>query len=202
MTAAPALENLTAVRLEALADPSLPLGGPGRDEGRFLLSRFGLRMTQCTSPLAKGRFVRLDLPGQTASLSLAEVQVFSAGKNLALGGKATIQQRRNRPRGGPEGYPDVAQRAIDGNTDGNLAAGSVAENPRGAQPLVEVDLGQSEAIDYIVVWNRTDGGSMGRQMKNFRIAVLDACGRRSGKRVTEPPHPAQVFCAGKPWRSP
>jgi hypothetical protein len=204
VTAVPALENLTAVRLEALTDPSLPLGGPGRDDGRFLLSRFGLRVTQCTSPLAKGRFVRVDLPGQTASLSLAEVQVFSAGKNLALGGKATQSSTvATAPAAGPKGYPDVAQRAIDGNTDGNLAAGSVAETRAEPSPWWEVDLGQSEPIDYIVVWNRTDGGSMGRQMKNFRIAVLDAMRKTVWeKRVTEPLHPAQAFYAGEPVEIP
>jgi hypothetical protein len=204
VTAAPALENVTAIRLEALTDPSLPLGGPGRDDGRFLLSRFGLRATPCTAPLAKGRFVRVDLPGQTASLSLAEVQVFSAGKNLALGGKATQSSTTaTAPATGPKGYSDVAQRAIDGNTDGNLAAGSVAETRAEPNPWWEVDLGQSETIDYIVVWNRTDGGSMGRQMKNFRIAVLDALHKTVWeKRVTEPLHPAQAFYAGEPVEIP
>ena len=204
VTAAPALEKLAAVRLEALTDPSLPLGGPGRDDGRFLLSRFGLRVIQCTSPLAKGRFVRVDLPGQTASLSLAEVQVFSAGKNLAPDGKATqSSSAATAPGAGPKGYADVAQRAIDGNTDGNLAAGSVAETRAEPSPWWEVDLGQSETIDYIVVWNRTDGGSMGRQMKNFHIAVLDAARKTVWeKRVSEPPHPAQAFYAGEPLEIP
>jgi hypothetical protein len=204
VTAAPPLESLAAVRLEALTDPSLPLFGPGRDEGRFLLSRFGLRVVPCKSPLAKGRFVRVDLPGQTASLSLAEVQVFSAGKNLAPGGKATqSSDPAIAPGAGPKGYPAAAQRAIDGNTDGNLAAGSVTETRAEPNPWWEVDLGASVAIDYIVVWNRTDGGSMGRQMKNCRLSVLDA-GRRTvwEKRVADPPHPAQAFYAGEPLEIP
>jgi hypothetical protein len=199
VTAAPAAECLSALRLEALTDPSLPAGGPGRDEGRFLLSRLGLRVLRCNSPLAKGRFVRVDLPGQTALLSLAEVQVFAEGKNVALAGKATqSSDSALAPGAGPKGYPLAAQRAIDGNTDGNMAAGSVAETRAEPNPWWEVDLGESAAIDYIVVWNRTDGGAMGRQMKNFRLAVLDATRKTVWEtRATEPPHPAQVFCAGE-----
>ncbi len=36
----------------------------------------------------KSRFVRVELPGSGKTLSLAEVQVFSAGRNIAVEGKA------------------------------------------------------------------------------------------------------------------
>ena len=51
------------------------------------------------------RFVRIELPGDKRILTLAEVEVFSAGRNIAAGGKATQSST----------YGGVASRAIDGN---------------------------------------------------------------------------------------
>ena len=52
-----------------------------------------------------GRFVRVEIPKDKATLSLAEVQIFSKGVNVALKGKAMQSADAN---GG------VASRAIDG----------------------------------------------------------------------------------------
>ncbi|HEY1065718.1 MAG TPA: DUF1549 domain-containing protein, partial [Pirellulales bacterium] len=106
------IPNITAIRLETLPDPSLPRGGAGRAaDGNFVLSRFSATYGP-DAPDAPpiGRFVRIELPGEQKMLSLAEVQVFSEGKNLATAGKATQSSVDF------EGRPE---RANDGETNGN-----------------------------------------------------------------------------------
>ena len=56
------------------------------------------------TPVA-GRFVRVAIPKDKATLSLAEVQVFSKGANVALKGIASENK---------EAYGAAASRAIDG----------------------------------------------------------------------------------------
>ena len=73
-------------------------------EGAALFAALSL---SAQTPVA-GRFVRVEIPKEKATLSLAEVQVFSKGVNVALKGKA--QQNKDANGGG-------AQRAIDGNTN-------------------------------------------------------------------------------------
>jgi len=57
-----------------------------------------------------GRYVNVSIPGQGKILSLAEVQVFSAGENVAQG-KKTGQTSI--------GSDGDASRAVDGNTSGD-----------------------------------------------------------------------------------
>ena len=61
----------------------------------------------------EGRFVRIELRGRR-TLTLAEVEVFSDGRNVAPLGKAT---QKNTAYDGP------AERAIDGNTNGDYGDG-------------------------------------------------------------------------------
>jgi putative heme-binding domain-containing protein len=111
-----------------------------------------------------GRYVRIELPGRRKTLTLAEVEVFSDGHNVAPRGKAS---QKNTAYGGD------ARRAIDGNTSGNYGAGGqthTAENT--SNPWWQVDLGGEFAIDSIVVWNRTDDG-LGNRLNGFTLKVLD-----------------------------
>src|SRR5262249_33258439 len=62
----------------------------------------------------RGRYVRIELPGKKRTLTLAEVQVFSDGLNIAPRGKAT---QSSTAHGGN------AARAIDGNTSGSYGDG-------------------------------------------------------------------------------
>ncbi len=52
VTATTALTGITGFRLEALTDPSLPLGGPGRHtaNGNFVLNEFGVSVTAVPEP--------------------------------------------------------------------------------------------------------------------------------------------------------
>ena len=93
----------------------------------------------------QARYVRIELPGKTKLLQLAEVQVFSGGENIAPRGTATQVST----------YADaVAQRAIDGRTDAEYEKGSVAHSGDGDDPWWEVDLKAEQTIERVVVWNR------------------------------------------------
>jgi putative heme-binding domain-containing protein len=111
-----------------------------------------------------GRFVRIELRGRR-TLTLAEVEVYSDGRNVARGGKA---KQKNTAHSGD------AARAIDGNTSDTYGAGGqthTEENTR--DPWWEVDLGEETPIDRIVVYNRADGG-LGERLNDFTLQVLNA----------------------------
>lgn len=112
----------------------------------------------------QGRYVRIDLPGENRFLSLAEVEVWQAGQNIAPTGKA--QQSST-------GYGGEAKRAIDGNRDGNYDNNSVTHNNQEKSPWWELDLGSPQAVEAIEIWNRT-GPGMRERLDGFRISLLDA----------------------------
>ena len=127
-----------------------------------------------------GRVVRVDIPDRPEYLALAEVEVFSADKNVARSGKA--RQSATSVGGLPE-------RAIDGNADGAFEHGSVSHTHNHVGPWWEVDLGAVRPIDRIIVWNRTDGDLEAR-LRGFFVTVLDAERRTVWQRyVQQPPEP-------------
>jgi len=111
----------------------------------------------------EGRFLTVYLPGDNRTLSLAEVQVFSAGKNIAQG-KTTIQTST--------ASNGDSSRAVDGNTDGDWGRGSITHTAEGvSNPSWEVDLGQAAKIEKISIWNR-DGFES--RLNDVQVLVLDA----------------------------
>jgi len=110
-----------------------------------------------------GRYVRIALP-RRGTLTLAEVEVFSDGRNIARAGKAS---QKNTASGGE------ASRAIDGNTSGEYGKGGQTHTQEmtGA-PWWEVDLGGEFPIDAVVVHNRTEG-TLGKRLEGFDLTVLD-----------------------------
>jgi hypothetical protein len=119
------------------------------------------------STSATGRYVRIELPGRRAVLNLAEVEVFSGGKNIALNGKATQSSVSN------DGTPDLA---IDGNTDGDMPRSKSVTHTHGNKrgtPWWRVDLGKALPIERIVIWNRTDEKS-GDRTQDLTVQLLDA----------------------------
>ena len=87
LSATTELSGITAFRLETIPDASLPAGGSGRSpSGDFRLTRFAVAAGDAAAKddAVSGRFVRIDLPGANKILSLAEVQVFAGGENVAL----------------------------------------------------------------------------------------------------------------------
>ncbi|MEX2553282.1 MAG: PVC-type heme-binding CxxCH protein, partial [Actinomycetota bacterium] len=114
-------------------------------------------------PTGYGRYVRIELP-RTGALTLAEVQVFSNGVNIAPGGSARQSSTSN---GG------AASRAIDGGTSGSWGSGTQTHTNEGEDnPWWELDLGGENSIESIAVWNRTDG-NLGQRLDGFTLTVLD-----------------------------
>jgi len=162
------VERITAVRLEVLPDDSLPGSGPGRaPEGSFVLTRFRMGTVPPVDEKFEGRYVRIELPGEGRTLSLAEVEVFAGETNIAKGHKATQSS---------VDWEGVPERAVDGDTTGDWEHGSVTHTAEeAANPWWEVDLGAVHKIDRVVVWNRTDYSDWGLHLRlaNFRLVVLD-----------------------------
>ncbi len=110
-----------------------------------------------------GRYVRVELVG-IQTLTLAEVEVYSDGRNVARGKKCS---QKNTAHGGD------AARAVDGNTDASYGGGGQTHTQENtANPWWEVDLGEETPIDSIVVFNRDDG--LGQRLNNFTLKVLDS----------------------------
>ncbi|MDX1946625.1 MAG: GDSL-type esterase/lipase family protein [Pirellulaceae bacterium] len=110
------------------------------------------------------RFVRIELPGDKRILTLAEVEVISGGKNVAVSGKAS-QSSTNGDA--------AASRAIDGNKspDYNRGGQTHTSNAGTKQPWWELDLGQATDIERIDIWNRQ--GFEGR-LDGFTLTLLAA----------------------------
>lgn len=162
-------KGITAFRLEALPDDSLPNKGPGRtpNDGNFVLNDFRVEVSPLVPNRVSARYVRIEAPGKSRILSLAEVQVFSRGENIA--GRGTATQAST-------GYLGDAGRAIDGNTDGDYNNARSTTHTNGEDdPWWEVDLGQEFPIEELGIWNRTDGA--GDRLANTRVRLIDA-GRR------------------------
>lgn len=159
------LRGITALRLEVLPDDSLPVRGPGfAANGNAVVSELWVTASPVQPMVTNARFVRVEAPGKGRLLHLAEVEVMSGGKNVALGGKASQISTDN---GGE------AQRAIDGNRNGDYAAGSTTHTAATDNPWWEVDLGQEFPIEEVILSNRTDAGAASR-LSPFRVVALNA----------------------------
>ena len=112
---------------------------------------------------AMGRYVRIQL-ANTNYLSLAEVKVFgevvSAGANVSQGKTATQSST---------GWDGSADKAVDGNTDGDYAHGSVTHTQYNEHAWWQVDLGQLCQIDAIEIWNRMDAAQ--DRLADFHVFV-------------------------------
>ncbi|MCW3815987.1 glycoside hydrolase N-terminal domain-containing protein [Micromonospora sp. DR5-3] len=86
-------------------------------------------------------------------------------ENLAL--RKPAEQSSTYPSGG-----GVASRAVDGNTDGNFSSNSVTHTNLDNQPWWQVDLGASQDIGEVLVWNRTDCCSA--RLTDFYVLVSDS----------------------------
>jgi azurin len=122
------------------------------------------------------RYVRIELP-RRGTLTLAEVEVWSGGQNVARRGKASQSTTGNS---------GDAAHAIDGNNDGSFGSGSQthsAENDR--NPWWEVDLGSEQPVEAVSVWNRTEG-DLGQRLNGFNLTLLDAARQEVGSQKAVP----------------
>jgi hypothetical protein len=185
-------QRITGVMLEALPDDSLPGKGPGRSSGgNFVLSEFKLSAAPLDekSSAKSARYVRVSLPGKGRFLHLAEVQVLSGGKNVALQGTASQSSI---------GFDGPAKLANDGNTDGEYTKKSVSHTAQQDDPWWELDLKSEMPIDSVTIWNRTDGNTSART-ENFVVTALGAA-RQEVFRVQQAkaPQPNASFTLGGP----
>ncbi len=115
-------------------------------------------------PGTVGRYVRIELPGEARTLTLAEVEVFSEGRNVAQAGTAT--QSSTQHGGGPE-------LAIDGETSPLYESGKQSHTIEDqSNPWWEVDLGREYSLDRLVVWNRNEE-EHGQRLEGFTIRALN-----------------------------
>ena len=111
-----------------------------------------------------GRYVRIEMKGRQ-TLTLAEVEVFSEGRNVAPAGKAS---QVNTAYGGPAG------RGIDGNKSGAYGDGGQSHTEEETlDPWWEVDLFEEMPIDSIHIYTRTEGGYY-KRLDHYNLKVLDA----------------------------
>jgi azurin len=118
-----------------------------------------------TAPAMQGRFVRIVAPGAERTLRLAEVQVITPLENAALRGKAS--QSSIVAAGETGGQPE---RAIDNKTDSEPKAGSTAFTTLERDPWWEVDLGESQPIESIAIWNQPGND----RTATLHVSVLDS----------------------------
>ncbi len=119
-------------------------------------------MARAAQDTVNGRYVNVSLPGENRTLSLAEVQVFSGGENVALG-KKTVQSST--------GSSGESSRAVDGNTSGDWGSRTITHTDgSGPNPGWEVDLGKTIAIEKVAIWNRNGYED---RLWGARIAILD-----------------------------
>lgn len=109
------------------------------------------------------RYLRIELPGEERILSIAEVEIFVDGKNIALNQQVTQSSTV---------YGGDATRAVDGNTDGDYKQLSVTHTEASANPWWEIDLSASVDVDEIKIYNRTGGNAS--RLEGFDLKLLDS----------------------------
>lgn len=192
--------HLPAIRKVALPGPT---GGflltidPGQTEPRL---RISANNEAFQSQAPRGKFIRIELPGSQKMLSLAEVQVFRAGVNIAPKGKAS---QSSTDFNGPP------QLAIDGNTNGDFnKAKSTTHTKVEDNPWWELSLEAAGPVEKVALWNRMDGG-VGTRLAGYRIQILDESRKVLWSRENQAaPNPSTEFlpngqvelALAKPWK--
>ena len=154
--------RITALRLEALPDPSLPGGKAGRaDDGGFAVSKVQV-FQEPIRPAENVKYVRVELPRHDY-LTISEVQVFRGDENVALNKSATQSSTA---------YEGWAKLAVDGSTHPHFSTGrSISHTAFNDHPWWEVDLGEPTRVDRITLWN--EEGHPDR-MAGARVSLLDS----------------------------
>lgn len=176
--------GIAAIRLQTQPTADLPGGGAGHGGGNFVITELKAQIVPAGKSAPKARIVRIEIPGPQKILSLAEVQIFSAGTNVALKGKATQSSTD---------YAGPAQYAIDGNTDGQFENKSVTHTAISENPWWEVDLGSDTEIERLTIWNRT-GGGIHERLADFRISLLNEARESIWEQaVAKAPNPSDEY---------
>ncbi|ALJ04719.1 hypothetical protein APS56_06055 [Pseudalgibacter alginicilyticus] len=93
------------------------------------------------------------------------IQVTPSADNLALNGLASQSTTA---------YDAPAERAIDGNSDGDFNNGSVSHTaPMDDDKWWQVDLGEDKKIEDITIYNRTQS-TYSERLNNFTVSIIDS----------------------------
>ncbi len=163
-----------------LQDPALRTAADALVRGLFTELPAAIKAQLTDTKGTRGRYLRIELP-RHGTLTLAEVEVMSAGKNIAQGGKASQINTSNDGQ---------ASRAIDGNKNSDWAAGGQTHTEENTKnPWWELDLGSEQPVESVTIYNRANG--LSNRLEGFTVSVLD--GKRQtvtkseGNKATEEP---------------
>lgn len=179
--------KVSAMRVEAIPHAALPAQGAGADvNGNFVLTRVRVAVKPAQA-IRQGRYVRVELPGKARSLALAEVQVLSAGENIAARGIASQSSTMDAGE---------AARAIDGKTEGEIAKASVSITETSDNPWWEIDLQSMVALERIVLWGRS---GQEPTLGGLRVVLLDEAREPVWQQVQrDAPRPSRAYNLGDP----
>ncbi|WP_221409509.1 galactose-binding domain-containing protein [Marinoscillum furvescens] len=113
-------------------------------------------------------------------------QSTACNSNIALFGMASQSST---------GYGGVANRAIDGDTNGKWSGNSVTHTNNEANPWWEVALDTVYSIGDINIFNRTDGCCKAR-LTNFTVSVINGGSTTFSQSYTSYPDPSITVDAG------
>ena len=141
----------------------------GNEIERKRISALTNTAAQLAIDYKKARFVRIELEGHNA-LSLAEVQVLRA-ENIAWKKQASQSSTA---------YGGDANRALDGNTNNTYSQNSITHTNFEKQAWWQVDLGRSEQVGFVRLFNRGDG-ELAKRLSNFDVILYNEKGQEVSK---------------------
>ena len=141
----------------------------GNEIERKRISALTNTVAQLAIDYKKARFVRIELEGHNA-LSLAEVQVLRA-ENIAWKKQASQSSTA---------YGGDANRALDGNTNNTYSQNSITHTNFENKAWWQVDLGRSEQIGFVRLFNRGDG-EVAKRLSNFDVILYNDKGKEVSK---------------------
>lgn len=147
-------ETVTALGLEISPE----------QKSNFVISQVRAIWTPTKETPMNGRFLRIENPGKKKFIHLAEVEIFSDGRNIAIGSKASQSSIYSGK---------AAALVIDGDSNGDYQKGSVSHTNADTSPWLEIDLGSMKSVDEIRIWNRTDGNGIGERLAGYQVSLLD-----------------------------
>ena len=175
--------DITGFRLETTSG-SRDAVASGDNSDRRTVADLSIVANPANNEPYRGRYVRIEIPDRTEFLHMAEVQVLRGLENVARRGRATQSST---------GWEAVADRALDGDTNGSWGGNSVTHTHNEAHPWWEVDLGTLQTVNRIVVFNRTDG-DLEERLRGFRVSLLDESRQAVWQQqMAQPPDPQITF---------
>ena len=141
----------------------------GNEIERKRISALTNTAAQLAIDYKKARFVRIELEGHNA-LSLAEVQVLRA-ENIAWKKQASQSSTA---------YGGDANRALDGYTNNTYSQNSITHTNFENKAWWQVDLGRSEQVGFVRLFNRWDG-ELAKRLSNFDVILYNDKGKEVSK---------------------